>query len=35
MYNKGALKKDGAVASRLAEIEGLNAHSEAVKIRMK
>lgn len=35
MYNKGALKKDGVVASRLAEIEGLNAHSEAVKIRMK
>jgi len=34
MYNKGALKKDGVVASRLAEIEGLNAHSEAVKIRM-
>ncbi len=35
MYNKGALKKDGVIASRLAEIEGLNAHSEAVKIRMK
>ena len=35
MYNKGALKKDGVVASRLAEIEGLTAHSEAVKIRMK
>jgi histidinol dehydrogenase len=35
MYNKGALKKDGVVASRLAEIEGFNAHSEAVKIRMK
>lgn len=35
MYNKGALKRDGVVASRLAEIEGLNAHSEAVKIRMK
>ena len=34
MYNKGALKRDGVVASRLAEIEGLNAHSEAVKIRM-
>ncbi len=34
MYNKGALKKDGAVASRLAEIEGLTAHSKAVKIRM-
>ena len=35
MYNRGALKKDGMVASRLAEIEGLTAHSEAVKIRMK
>ncbi len=35
MYNKGALKRDGVVASRLAQIEGLNAHSEAVKIRLK
>src|SRR3990170_4266034 len=35
MYNKGALKKDGVVASRLAEIEGLTAHSEAVKTRLK
>ncbi len=35
MYSKGALKRDGAVASRFAEIEGLTAHSEAVKIRMR
>ena len=34
-YSKGALKRDGRVASRLAEIEGLDAHSEAVKLRMK
>lgn len=34
-YSKGALKRDGRVASRLAEIEGLDAHSEAVKIRMR
>lgn len=33
MYNKPALKRDGRVASRIAEIEGLEAHSEAVKIR--
>lgn len=35
MYSMGALRRDGAVASRLAEIEGLYAHSEAVKIRLK
>ena len=33
-YAKGSLKKDGAVASRIAEIEGLEAHSKAVRIRM-
>ena len=33
-YNKAGLKRDGGVASRLAEIEGLDAHSEAVKMRM-
>lgn len=33
-YNKASLKKDGAVASRIAEIEGLEAHSKAVRIRM-
>jgi len=35
MYNKAALERDGAVAARLAEVEGLDAHSEAVKIRIK
>ncbi len=35
MYNRGAFKKDGVVASRIAEIEGLYAHSDAVKIRMR
>ncbi len=34
-YGKAALKKDGAVASRIAEIEGLEAHSKAVRIRME
>ena len=34
-YSKGGLKKEGVVASRLAEIEGLDAHSEAVKIRLR
>ncbi|MCC7202013.1 MAG: histidinol dehydrogenase [Nitrospirae bacterium] len=35
MYSRMAIKNDGSVASRLAEIEGLYAHSEAVRIRMK
>lgn len=34
-YSKAALKKDGGVASRIAEIEGLEAHSKAVRIRME
>ncbi|HKZ56180.1 MAG TPA: histidinol dehydrogenase, partial [Thermodesulfovibrionales bacterium] len=34
-YSRGGLKKEGVVASRLAEIEGLDAHSEAVKIRLR
>lgn len=34
-YRKMGLIKDGVVASRLAEIEGLDAHSEAVKIRIR
>ncbi|MBI5097076.1 MAG: histidinol dehydrogenase [Nitrospirae bacterium] len=34
-YSKGGLKRDGGVAARFAEIEGLDAHSEAVKIRMR
>src|SRR3989337_274927 len=33
-YSKGGLKRDGGVAARIAEIEGLEAHSKAVKIRM-
>lgn len=35
MYNKTALKRDGEVAIRLACMEGFDAHSEAVRIRMK
>lgn len=35
MYSRESLKKDGVVASRIAELEGLFAHSEAVKIRMR
>jgi histidinol dehydrogenase len=34
-YSKMGLIKEGVVASRLAEIEGLDAHSEAVKIRLR
>lgn len=34
-YSKAGLKRDGGVAARIAEIEGLDAHSEAVKIRMR
>lgn len=34
MYNKPALKRDGRVAARIAGIEGFEAHSEAVKIRI-
>jgi len=33
-YSKAGLKRDGGVAARIAEIEGLEAHSKAVKIRM-
>lgn len=33
-YSKAGLKRDGGVASRMAEIEGLDAHSKAVRIRM-
>lgn len=35
MYSRWSLRRDGVVASRLAEIEGLNSHSEAVKIRLR
>jgi len=34
-YSKAGLKRDGGIAARIAEIEGLDAHSEAVKIRMR
>jgi histidinol dehydrogenase len=34
-YGKQALKKDMADIIRLAEIEGLSAHAEAVRIRKK
>lgn len=35
MYTKKALKRDSPVAIRMAEIEGLEAHKEAVSIRLK
>jgi histidinol dehydrogenase len=34
-YSKAALKRDGEVAARLAGTEGLDAHAEAVRIRME
>jgi len=34
MYNKKALKRDGPAAIRMAEIEGLQAHKEAINIRL-